>query len=129
MRVHEPSMADRWLERARGDLRMADLAAEQKPPLLPEALFHCHQAAEKGLKSVIANSGAAPPRIHLLTVLLSQCLPQRPELEAQREDAELLEQYAVEPRYPIWPHDYSTDELAAALEAARRILSAVEASR
>jgi HEPN domain-containing protein len=42
-----------WLVKAEADLRGAtvDLAAE--PPLLEDALFHCQQASEKALKSLL----------------------------------------------------------------------------
>lgn len=125
MRPGESGASSRWLELAAEDLAVARLALEQAPPLVRAALFHCQQAAEKALKSVLAGGGEVPPRTHDLTQLLERGLASRPDLETVREAAERLTDYAIEPRYPDVGMEYTAEEAQAALAAAEVIVSRV----
>lgn len=119
-------LASQYWQIAQTDFAAAQRLSESEP-LLEQALFHCQQAAEKALKCLIALNGVTPPRSHDLLLLASLAmLPEETGLDA---DAALLTQYAVAPRYPVPLRQYSSAELAPALEAARRMLDRVRAVR
>jgi HEPN domain-containing protein len=54
--------AEGWLEFARQDLRMAELAMQEG--LFNQVCFHSQQCAEKSLKAWLAKQNANIPRIH-----------------------------------------------------------------
>lgn len=59
-----------WLQQARGDLAMAELAGSHG--FHSHACFFASQAAEKALKSLLIEIGLVPPRTHVLPVLLME---------------------------------------------------------
>lgn len=89
-------MAEKWLAFSDEDLRMAELALEER--LWNQACFHSHQSAEKSLKALIAERGDNTPRTHRLTDLMSLLE------EKIREDLEdglrSLEGFYIPTRYP-----------------------------
>lgn len=125
----ERDLLGAWLALAEEDLGAAELVLERDPPFLRTALFHAQQAAEKALKGALASAGTAPPRTHDVVLLLDLCLPERGDLDAVREDALWLKPYAVAPRYLELDEEYTREEAAEALEAARRIVEAVRGKR
>lgn len=121
-----PSIAD-WLARAKEDAIAIESLLQGRPRVSWTAVaFHAQQLAEKHLKVFFVIQHARPPRTHSLTTLIDQLASSGYGMSDLRGDAELLEQYAVEPRYP---GDVAIpDERAgrAALEAAQRIVAAVQ---
>jgi HEPN domain-containing protein len=89
-----------WLTKARHDLRVAELALGDNPPVLDLACFHCQQAAEKALKAFLQWHQVATPRVHALGALLDSCRPLQPNFDALRPDLLALSYYAVAVRYP-----------------------------
>jgi HEPN domain-containing protein len=88
-----------WLEQARNDLAMAELATSHG--FHAHACFFASQAAEKALKSLLIEVGLVPPRTHVLPALLM-------ELAAAGMDVDplaslrlnLLSRMATSTRYP-----------------------------
>ncbi len=122
-----PRDRDDWLRLARMGLETARWAAGEgeKPEV---ALFHSQQCAEKALKSVIVAGAATPPRTHELSALLAIASASRPVLTARADDALLLTAYGVAARYPHVGDPYTAAEVEAALQAAERVLMAVQDS-
>ena len=87
---------DRWLEFARQDLQMAELALGEG--IYNQVCFHSHQCVEKCLKAALANQGRMPPRTHSIVDLLG-LLP-TDYLEELREDLEQIDIYYIPTRYP-----------------------------
>ena len=56
------SEALRWVDKAAQDRRSAVLVLADKPPLIDPAAYHCQQAAEKLLKSLLAAAGVTIPK-------------------------------------------------------------------
>lgn len=87
---------DRWLEFARQDLQMAELAL--KEGIYNQVCFHSQQCVEKCVKALLANLGKNPPRTHsivdLLVLLPAECLPHL------REDLGQLDIFYIPTRYP-----------------------------
>src|SRR5262249_26333235 len=89
-----------WVRKAEEDWAGANELATRKPPLRDLACFHCQQAAEKYLKALLQEGGAAVPRTHDLEELLDLLLPHDPTLAPLRRGLISLTQYAVDYRYP-----------------------------
>ena len=89
-----------WLRLAARDIRLAELALGDVPPLAWEALYHAQQAAEKALKGFLVYSGVVYPLTHDVRMLLELCEGIDAELAATLIPAAGLTQFAVRFRYP-----------------------------
>ena len=107
-----------WWDRAQGDL----LAAERVTDLPFVCCFHCQQAVEKGIKSLLVLSQIDFAKSHDIGMLLEllQSSPATPD-ESTAEDLETLTRFAVGTRYP--PEDASPEEVEEALLLARKFLN------
>lgn len=90
------AQGDRWLEFARQDLQMAELALNEG--IYNQVCFHSHQCVEKCIKGLIANIGKTPPRTHSIVDLLSLLPPEY--LPQLREDLAQLDIFYIPTRYP-----------------------------
>lgn len=89
-----------WVSKAEEDIEAAKALAGRTPPARNAACFHCQQAAEKYLKALLQERGAAVPRTHDLKDLLDLLLAHDPTLAPLRRNLTGLTKYAVEYRYP-----------------------------
>ena len=113
--------AEAWLDYAENDLAMAARGL-QPPPITELVCYHAEQAAEKALKAYLAwLSDQRIPHSHKLHEL-SALIVTRGGTEAPRAPLAILEDYAVEVRYPEvpWP---SLAEAERALELARDVVA------
>ena len=92
--------AHEWLRLAARDIRLAELALGDSPPLVGEALYHAQQAAEKALKGYLVNAGVPYPLTHDVRRLVNTCGETDPELMAILLPATGLTQFATRFRYP-----------------------------
>ncbi|MGH7537641.1 MAG: HEPN domain-containing protein [Gemmatimonadales bacterium] len=115
-----------WLAKADLDLRSArvDIAAE--PPILGDALFHCQQAVEKGLKAFLTWHDQPFRKIHDRVELGGQCASLDQSLEAVVRPAVRLTEYAWRFRYPGDVPEPARAEVDAALALVGAVLAAVE---
>ncbi len=93
-----------WLARADSDLHAATILVES-PGVSSEVIgFHCQQAAEKYLKSVLVRHQidlqAERLRVHDLVLLLKALEECEPVLADEADFAQHLFPYAVQARYP-----------------------------
>jgi HEPN domain-containing protein len=112
--VHE------WIEKAEGDFQSAqrELRA-RKAPNYDAACFHAQQCAEKYLKAFLVQHNLLFRPIHDLEVLLGLIVPVSPEFEFARDLLLLLNDYAVNIRYP---GELATrDEARTAVKAMRTV--------
>ena len=109
-----------WVEKAEGDSRTAEReGAVNEGPNYDAVCFHAQQYAEKYLKAFLTSRSIPFPRLHDLEALLNLVTPVDPEFETIREPLLLLNDYAVDIRYP---GDYATPEEARdALQAMREV--------
>jgi HEPN domain-containing protein len=108
----------RWVRRAEKDLRAADLCAAELPA---EALFHCHQAAEKYLKAYLTWRQTAFRKTHEPRELAAACAGLDPGLQAVLDPADALSKYAWQFRYPGAPYEPDTEEAAAGRSLAEHV--------
>ena len=62
-----------WLFKATEDLRAAQVDLKAEPPLLNDSLFHCQQACEKALKSLLCCLQTPFRKVHDLNELGNLC--------------------------------------------------------
>lgn len=115
-----------WLTRAHADLQAADLDLAANPPLVEDALFHCQQAVEKALKSLLTAHERMFRKTHDLVELGRSSCEAAPELEPLLARAAPLTEYAWAYRYPGEWVPPEPDEGHEALEVARQVVSEVE---
>jgi HEPN domain-containing protein len=93
-------LTGQWVGKAEHDILAARHLFRLKPLLSDEICFHCQQAIEKYLKSMLAERRLPLQKTHDLTILLSQLLPAEPTLRFLRRGMKGVSRYAVEYCYP-----------------------------
>ncbi len=89
-----------WLGAADRDIRLAELALEDNPPLAGEALYHAQQAAEKALKAFLIANKVAYPLTHDIRKPLRMCEEIDRQMAAALFPTAGLTQFAARFRYP-----------------------------
>ena len=90
-----------WVEKAEGDFQVAaQIMRRRKQRVYDAACFHAQQSVEKYFKARLCEAGAPFPKTHDLAALLKLLLPLEPLWSAFLPQAQLLEDYAVDFRYP-----------------------------
>jgi HEPN domain-containing protein len=112
----------RWIERAQGDLRAAEICATELPAT---ALFHCQQAAEKYLKAYLTWNQKVFRKTHELRELATACALIETALKSVLDPAETLSKYAWKFRYPGAPYEPDAQEAAAGLVLAVQVRAAI----
>ena len=110
-----------WLARADDDLRMAELALGDTPPVCWGAAFHAQQAAEKLLKALLTFHQAEFEKVHNIDYLVDLCARVEPQVETLRPTATKLTDFAVEPRYPFPRREPTLAEAQEAIAIARAV--------
>lgn len=114
-----------WLVKAAADLRAAEYEFGAEPPLCSDIVFHCQQAAEKGLKGFLTWHSTPFSKTHSIEDVGEQCLPFDASLKPIVDDAIPLTQYAWKYRYPGEPVEPDEVEARQALALARKVYDAV----
>lgn len=110
-----------WLRRADDDLRMAELALGNRPPICWGAAFHAQQATEKLLKALLTYHNVEFEKTHQIDYLLDLCVTVEPRADSLRTTATKLTDFAVESRYPLPAREPSEAESKEALEIAHQV--------
>ena len=87
---------DRWLEFARQDLRIAELAMDEG--LYNQVCFHSQQCVEKVLKAWLAGNDKKIPRTHNMADILN--LIPTEVVGALADEMLLLDRFYISTRYP-----------------------------
>jgi len=125
---HDPALvADTkaWLSKAATDLRAAALDLAADPPILDDLVFHCQQAAEKGMKGLLAWHDQPFGKTHSLELLGEACLRLDSTLRALVDRAAPLTEYAWKFRYPGEAEGPTQNEAEHALAVAREVFEAI----
>lgn len=121
-KVHE---IRQWLIKADHDLRSARQLFAADPPLLDTAVYHCQQAVEKALKAYLTFKDTPFQKLHVLSVLVEQCMAIDSSFGELMDLADLLTPYAIAFRYPGDVLEPEQEEVQEALEAAGKVLNFV----
>lgn len=125
MRPEKKQEVDGWFEKARADLRGADVDLEADPPLVEDALFHCQQAVEKAMKGFLTAHDSIFRKTHDLDELASACETIDARLKDILEKARDLTVFAWEFRYPGDAEVPSKEEAVDVLKTARAACDAL----
>lgn len=107
-----------WVEKADGDYRTAEREVRvRQAPSFDAVCFHAQQCAEKYLKAFLVQQRIPFRPIHDLEVLLQLAIPASADLETIRDGCLLLNDYAVDIRYP--GEAATREEAQTAVEAMR----------
>ena len=98
--VAQWKIAAQWLERADGDLRIAEATLALDVDTIWGAAFHCQQAQEKMAKAVLIALGIEPPKIHDIEVLAQIVGRWHGALGGQIRDLAVLTTWYFAARYP-----------------------------
>lgn len=113
-----------WLRKATLDKESFYWLLQADTDLRETSVFHAQQAAEKFLKAAWVSQGLVPPKSHDLVFLLDQASTgflQKVE-ERHRKAALLLNNYAVEIRYPEVSWDLPATPDIQAAESAMNLI-------
>ena len=113
-----------WLDVAMLDLEVAIRLAED-PDFARVVVYHCQQAAEKGLKGLLTWHGIRFGRTHDLDMLGSLARPLAPALGPVLDRAAELTPYAWLYRYPPDSLPPLEGETGEAIVVARELLDAI----
>jgi HEPN domain-containing protein len=119
--------SERWLQFAREDLQMAELAMQAG--IFNQVCFHSQQCAEKAMKGLLLYQRRPVPRTHRLGDLLPLLFPD--PFADVRLDVQLLDRFYIPTRYPdALPGSVSEglpirQDAEEALAVARRVLQTV----
>lgn len=117
-----------WLLKAGNDLKAAEAIFEyyEHPPT-DTICYHCHQVAEKVLKSFLVYKKKPIPKIHDLITLLSFCLLEDKSLEILRDSLRALNKYYIEAKYPPdMPIEYPKKEAEEAISKAKSVFKVIK---
>ncbi|MBA4379865.1 MAG: DNA-binding protein [Anaerolinea sp.] len=90
-----------WVEKADGDFHVAGRELRtRKMPNYDAVCFHAQQCAEKYLKAILQEHDQRIPKIHHLAELLTLVTKVEPTCQFLLADLDVLEDYAIEFRYP-----------------------------
>ncbi len=117
-----------WLARAEEDFGVACQLIADEHPYLNAVAFHCQQSAEKFLKAVLVERQLPFPKTHNLGELLDLISGVNPKLSAKLGACTVLNPYAIQYRYPSDAPGVSLREAKDALETAKEVRKAVNAS-
>ncbi|MBI5303007.1 MAG: HEPN domain-containing protein [Chloroflexi bacterium] len=105
-----------WIERAEEDFCQSQVALRQrKYPAYNSACFHAQQSAEKYLKAFLVRHHVVFRKTHDLRELRRQCIELDRAFDLLTDSLLLLNQFAIDARYPGLPltKDDARDAVAA----------------
>jgi HEPN domain-containing protein len=113
-------LTSEWVNKAEGDFRIANREIRSRnEPVYDGVCFHAQQCAEKYLKALLQEHKQYVPKTHHLAELLTLVLQVDPTCQFLLADLEVLEDYAVDFRYP--GISATKDEAQSAFKAAKRV--------
>ena len=115
------ALAWAWLGRARDDLAVANMWADER--VAPSiAAFHAQQAAEKALKSVLVATQTEFPPTHVIGLLIQLCASSGKRVPDLVLRAVPLTRFAVRTRYPGLGSEITAQEAGSAAVAAEHVV-------
>jgi HEPN domain-containing protein len=113
-----------WLERAKSSLILAGVK-NKKGIFYEDLCFQAQQAVEKGLKSLLVFYGIEPEHTHNIANLVQE-LEKQAKVPASVKNAVILNDYAVQTRYPGDYVPVKYKEYKKVLQTAKEVLKWVE---
>ena len=111
-----------WIMYAESDLAIAKQGKTEKKVLYESLCFHCQQAAEKAIKSVLVFYKIDFPKTHDIVYLLNLLLTQNISVPKVIMESAFLTDYAVTVRYPGDDNMIQSTEYKKALRVSTKVL-------
>lgn len=110
-----------WIHKAENDL--LDAENNLRCPQIPTdtVCFHCQQVAEKYLKAYLISQDKSFPKIHNLLRLMELCREIDQDFSKLKNNLIILNDYAVEIRYPDDWFEPTVDDAKEAFELAKEV--------
>lgn len=121
-------LAAQWVAKAEQDLLAVEKLTISEPIPWSVVCFHCHQVAEKYLKAYLVSREATFPKTHNLLHLLDLVEKPPASLANLREALIVLNDFAVESRYPDDWWEPSEQDGHEAIQQARLVREAFRAT-
>ena len=112
---------NKWIEKADHDIGTAELIMQYIPEYRDTISFHCQQAVEKYLKAYLIFIDLEVVRSHNLILVLDMISQKQNISDELYDQATILQQFAVDVRYPEVTLDLSDFDIKNAIEIARLI--------
>ena len=99
--VSKEEILQQWLDKGNEELKSAEYLSTMRHPTPDETICYlCQQSAEKYLKAYIFSNDIEPEKTHDLRELLKICEESTPSFSILLSKLQILNDYAVLPRYP-----------------------------
>ena len=118
------SEAKDWILKAQNDLKSAEILLREDGPS-DSICFHCHQVAEKSLKSFLVFNKKEYNKVHDLIYLAGVCQKIDKDFKEIKKMTTFLNRYYIESRYPSDVYSYSEEECKKAVDSAQKILQLI----
>ena len=115
-----------WLERARGNLSLAQGGQYLQGIFLEDLCFNAQQAAEKAFKAICVHLDLDFPKTHSLVGLMDVIEFSGKAIPDEVRQAAILTQYAVRSRYPGWIEPVNREGYLEALKLAQEVVAWAE---
>ncbi|MCD4782803.1 MAG: HEPN domain-containing protein [Candidatus Eremiobacteraeota bacterium] len=115
-----------WLRRAKSNLACAKIGRISPEILYEDLCFNTHQAVEKALKSLCIMHEIKFPKTHDIAYLFEILEKGNVPVPHGVKNARILNEYAVEARYPGDYEPIDEMDYSKALEIAKKVLKWVE---
>ncbi len=110
-----------WIHKAENDFLDAENNLKSQKVPTDTVCFHCQQVAEKYMKAYLISKNKSSPKIHNLIRLMELCRKLNPSFLKLKDELIILNDYAVEIRYPDDWYEPTGVEANEALELAKKI--------
>lgn len=115
-------LAESWLKRAFSNLEKAKVGKISDALFYEDLCFDCQQAAEKALKALLIYCGVTFPKTHSVNMLIALIKGQNIQVPMEVEASVILNDYAVQTRYPGEYEPVTEDEYFEAVELAKKVV-------
>ncbi|HEX2954063.1 MAG TPA: HEPN domain-containing protein [Bacillota bacterium] len=115
-------LAEAWLKRAISSLEKAKIGKISDALFYEDLCFDCQQAAEKALKAFLIYKDITFPKTHSLNMLIALGKGQNIQVPVEIESAVILNDYAVETRYPGEYEAVTEAEYLQAVDIAKKVV-------
>ena len=119
-------LAEVWLKRAISSLEKAKIGKISDALFYEDLCFDCQQAAEKALKALLIARNVNFPKTHSLNMLIALIKQQSMKVPHEVEESVILNDYAVETRYPGEYEPVTEEEYLTAVKLAAKVIQWVE---
>lgn len=89
-----------WINKADGDLKVAEREIAAPDPVLEAVCFHLQQAVEKYIKAFLSNKLKDIRKTHNLLFLIEQCIKIDKDFKIFEKEFDIISECGVEIRYP-----------------------------